>query len=1299
MSMQGKQRLERAIVEFKDSLQPDDRKVLDNLANPTAEDVVQLVKDVEERLRKKQKRRRALQDSPFSTFIRSIQQFSGIVDACVQANPEIAALVWGGMKFVVLAFSNYLNYLEEIIDMCEGIGRLCPQYDRFSNLFPKHGELQDCICEFYAVVVDFFREALLFLRSSALKQLATATFNPFKDKFSDILKLLDVVSKTIDGEIRLSSEFEEHAERVNSATARAEATNFYALARTTYQDYQEDRIKLSAEAKRSQRERILRNISDYPYYCDFTDNLQKRQEACGRWIFETPEYKSWLGLPESGGLWYHAIPGFGKSVLTAGVVESLLELSRTERVRHNVSYFFCAYTNPSSLTARTIVSSILHQLFYYSNDLPQDLADSLESRFNDKISSSRALIVDFQRFSIQILQNNKARNFIVVDGLDECNDKERGIVLRTLKEILAGMPNNLKILVSSRSAQDIDRALKDFQRLDLGTSNQEDVELFITQTLQDKELEGQLPKLSIDLLDKVKAFLLNNAKGLFLWVDLLIVEICKESRPEDIEAALPGLPKDIDELYDRVLDRIVRLRQPQVAKQIFRWLTRATRPLTLDELKEAVTIGDPSVSSCASLKRQTQMDDLKWLQNCENLVVTNKGSKTIQFAHSTVTLFLETSDLRDTHAIFKTTLADHKLLAEACIRYFQLPEITDPRSGYRHTFFKKDEFTTGGLVAGSVQGASGTWAGWLVQKAHHYTKLTVEGIVTSGSARVTTGDIKLTINRPFGKALQQYTFLEYATGNWMNHYCEYNNYCQLSDEETAMILTLGLTKHVSIRFPWQNFFTPKSSTFEEDFYSILDWALKARMKHVVIMVINKFFQDSKRHGLIADYWFEADRVTEYDSVTRFEILCRSSDLGLDEDLWRQIVYTLPYSSSHRKPRNLVYLFCMNFRAVQEILLCACKNADIVVWEAMMELLSQAESAATDTRRTRLMITSAPSKDRYLPAFCMPADPGFTYLFEVGYPKMVSAALKTNCLPILDSLNEDRRFQYFKSNPPPDACLYYCCAAMDYYRSLCSGGPTVRYSPIAGEDPQQEMRRKIDVVSSLNTVWSTDPEALRRMSILVSPGYRWVRADSVVGDHFLIQIAAKFKLTAVVEVLCVTPFPGTTAGGVCDVDRTTPKAPRTALSYAIEHHDVEMTRILLDRRANAVVGLHKDTVADEHTTGFEQPGFRPPLGQWVISPLGAFLRDPNQEIGDLLFQDRWEGGEILGRLLHYSRQKSRQEGLTVWDILLSTAEKERQKSGPAKTLDDHALRGLLWAMKESRFDEVKELARQLVPDIL
>ncbi|KAF3915835.1 hypothetical protein ABW21_db0209224 [Orbilia brochopaga] len=1090
------------------------------------------------------------------------------------------------MKFVLLAFSNYLKYLEEITNMCEEMGRLCPQYERFSKLFPTHIELQDSLCEFYSIVVDFFREALLFLYSSAFKQLAIATFKPFTDKFSKTIRLLGLASKTIEREIMYASQQEEHVERINNASARTQALDFYNTARTAFYNIDEDRVNLSDAARKSKRERILRNICDYPYYFDFTNNLHKRQEASGRWIFDTAEYKAWLDLRKSSGLWYHAIPGFGKSVLTATVVESLLEKSKTSRIRHNISYFFCSYTNAESLSARTIVSSILHQLFYYSNNLPQDLLDDLESRYKDKVSSSRVLLRDLQRFLAQILRSNNALNFIIIDGLDECNDKERGIVLRVLKQVLVDTPNTLKILVSSRSSHDIARALKDcFGQLDLATSNQQDIELFISQTLRDKETEGQLPELPQALFDKIKTFLAQNAKGLFLWVDLQITEICKEAGPADIEAALPNLPKDLDELYSRVLDRIQRHRRPEIAKRIFRWMVYAVRPLTLDELKEAIAIQDPEVSSYKLLKQRTNMDDSKWLQNCENLVVVTKGSETVQLVHSTVKGFFETSDMLQSSYFQMTPRPDHKELAELCIRYFELPEITDPPNKYQRTVIKNDAVNLSSLLAGSMAEARSSWTGWLAQKVQ---SLAMTSPSTSSMALVKTqGPMALvTPERTFKHMLRTHCLLGYASSNWIKHYDFSHQQSPLSSEEIEYksIFHRLLREHESIRFAWQNFFVPGSNTSGFDnIYGLLDYALLEEVGLIFRVIVTELGFDSQ--NILMTYWLGVhDATKEKAEKTRFQVFCRQSDrlpdawdsaiLTLTRDIESRGITRLPRGSNlHRDPLML-----------SELLLWACAHADQVLFDQILDLIKKKEAVRPHDRIN-------PSKHFEIPM----------------YGKLIMAAIESDCFGILEALHTPQ-FSFMALSLPRETKFDILWMVLE--RVNIRLFELLRFPHHMGlscvPDGKPSLIQRAVEIGDLDLVKLCTDDITSM----------FLRSD--VNRLYPIQIAAdRGNLEVLKHIVSLMPRDR--------IDVSAPGSANTALTIAIKKRDPKMVRVLLEAGADLELESNKLTI---------NTSSRP--DKWKF-PMLELIHEPDPDVAEVLLEHDCEA--VLSKLQKFREDPS------------------------------------------------------------
>ncbi|KAK6519478.1 hypothetical protein TWF281_003312 [Arthrobotrys megalospora] len=1138
--------------------------------------------------------------------------------------------------------------------MCDKMGHLCPQFERFGKLFPNHKELQSAICDFYAIVVDFFREALLFLYNSALKQFAISTFRPFEEKFGDILKSLDLAREMIDKEVTLSSEQELHVDRVNNAQLRADVRDLCHFTQLNHQYYQDDRIKLSEEAQRSRRERVLQNISRYPYHSELTNNLHQRIENSGFWIYKTPEYQSWFNSPQSSGLWYHAIPGFGKSVLTAGVVDSLLELSKLSRYkRHCVSYFFCTYTTPSSLLAHTILSSLLHQMLYYSRDLPRSLVEELESRFEDKASTSRVVLTDIQRFLTQIIENNQASNYMVLDGLDECNDKQRGIVLRALIRMLEDVPCNIKILISSRGSQDMVRALQSFQQLDLGTSNQGDIEAFIAQALRDKELEGQLPELSVELLGKINSFLVENAKGLFIWVDLQIEEICKEARPEDIEAVLPTLPKDLDELYDRVIRRIVQLRRPEVAQRIFKWVAYAIRPLTLEELKEAACLEDAQISSWAALRRVAEVDESKWLQNCENLVVVNRANQTVRFAHSTIKDFLM-GGKAGKHSFEFDGDDCHYDIAEACVRYLKLPDIIGPNSQHQRTAISKRGLNSLVMAASHTAQNNASWTDWATQRIFKYASslapLPSPPTTPSALVRARDSTVVASQRQTFKYMLKTHPFLEYATSSWVFHYASHSQGTQYPQDKSLQIYTLLLQRFHTIRFPWQSHFSPESLTQEEGLFEMLDWALENKVFFVYKLTSDNLLRAvvssapswAVNRSMLTKYWLPIKPTLNGPYGTRFEKYCIEGDFA-GAQMWSYLrEFLIADISSPSFPRYPGGRLSKQPDCIRYLLGCACERADESLFNELIYILMLLPGASRQSMRDSNIL---PSK----------------YFRLEDYESMIRKSISANSLAILAALLGDEYLDFIQSlSIDTQFDLLHSVTEVgkaDYFRVLL-----LRYEfGLNGKHPERpSIIQKACEIGEVDIV----KMCLRRHSDL--------RLRSQINRLYPIQIAAKFNHLSVVNAI----LNFTDDKNIVDV--VPPYCRDTALTYAVKNQNVEMVDFLLDKGASFWVSNGQDRQFTLGPTGVEPEELNTPLLQFSITPnveiAGLFLAKRKREFAEYMGLEPIPGKPGLP-----PEYPDVDPGALVAEWLMKKEDKRskgdrKQTSHQERTTPDHLIRG-------------------------
>jgi len=123
----------------------------------------------------------------------------------------------------------------------------------------------------------------------------------------------------------------------------------------------------------------------------------------------------------------------------------------------------------------------------------------------------------------------------------------------------------------------------------------------------------------------------NNSR--FLWVRFVLDELCNAETDDEIRKMLKNLPKNLSEVYDRLLGRILVETRRNLVKKMFQWIAVARRPLLVTELQEGVAF---------------HLDDKQWnpdkvptdmtrlIRTCSNLVLVDQESGTLEFAHYTV---------------------------------------------------------------------------------------------------------------------------------------------------------------------------------------------------------------------------------------------------------------------------------------------------------------------------------------------------------------------------------------------------------------------------------------------------------------------------------------------------------------------------------------------------------------------------------------------------------------------------------------------------------------------------------------
>jgi tetratricopeptide (TPR) repeat protein len=114
--------------------------------------------------------------------------------------------------------------------------------------------------------------------------------------------------------------------------------------------------------------------------------------------------------------------------------------------------------------------------------------------------------------------------------------------------------------------------------------NSEDIVHYVESSIRKSKVLSRTPK---SLQEEIVETLTKNAKGMFIWCDLMMRELSKKSRASAIRESLHHVPKGLTPMLRHVLESFsVTLKEegPDDLNTMLAWVACAARPLTLGEL-------------------------------------------------------------------------------------------------------------------------------------------------------------------------------------------------------------------------------------------------------------------------------------------------------------------------------------------------------------------------------------------------------------------------------------------------------------------------------------------------------------------------------------------------------------------------------------------------------------------------------------------------------------------------------------------------------------------------------------------
>ena len=448
-------------------------------------------------------------------------------------------------------------------------------------------------------------------------------------------------------------------------------------------------------------------------------------EAC-RWIISEQIFEDWAYGPY-GVLTMYGVVGCGKTVMAAFVTNYLREQAKT-----HVLAYHCTQEEDDEF--RYILCSLTYQLLQAKTDLKEKFKEWSQIRQAttlDKPSNKAAVLAEFFCSS---LQNSREQVFIVLDGLDECEEDARGDLLDLFRDLIRNGAL-VKVFVSSRQRDDIQRTLTrsgateedqpapQIPLFHINMNPNEERDRVLARDLAKKPLQEIE---DVEVRERAIEQLAKRAGGSAIWLQMAMKSLAGAKNEQRIEKCLKFLetsPELVD-MYEALFKdaESATCDDREILERALETLAVARRPMTVDELARAANIDDAGNEESLALLNEAA-EGVDFLSLIRPFVATleesadGKGPR-VRLVHQSLRELLlttrpsEWNKMASTKKSTKITEREkeqrrHELneqLMGRCVKYLLLDDLEDKQSN-------EDADTAPGKSPGTTQEENEPWDG------------------------------------------------------------------------------------------------------------------------------------------------------------------------------------------------------------------------------------------------------------------------------------------------------------------------------------------------------------------------------------------------------------------------------------------------------------------------------------------------------------------------------------------------------------------------------------------------------------
>ncbi|KAI6772979.1 hypothetical protein HG530_003937 [Fusarium avenaceum] len=341
-----------------------------------------------------------------------------------------------------------------------------------------------------------------------------------------------------------------------------------------------------------------------------------------RWVLKNDKFQEWHNASQGQLLWIKGDPGKGKTMLLCGLINEL------EKEHGSfLSYFFCQATEARLSNATAVLRGLIYRLVVQRPPLISYIEEKYDHTGKQLFEDGNAWQA-LSKIFMEMLEDPILDGVIlIVDALDECSTNQEKLLDLIVRS------SNIKWIVTSRNWLEIEQVLDhSMQKVRLNLELHQDsvceaIEAFIEYKVDQLAKEKQY---DAELKSDVKNFLAENADGTFLWVALAFQELAdsKVLRKGHTRRRLKSIPKGLDPLYGRMMEKISSSEDAEICREILALVSVVYRPVTLAELKTLL-----------GSHYEDDFDELPQIIGCCGSFLTIRGDA-IYFLHQSAKDFL-----------------------------------------------------------------------------------------------------------------------------------------------------------------------------------------------------------------------------------------------------------------------------------------------------------------------------------------------------------------------------------------------------------------------------------------------------------------------------------------------------------------------------------------------------------------------------------------------------------------------------------------------------------------------------------